>query len=570
MGYFGEVNLGSSFQPFTVLTEQYGFVPGVFRAQSLAPKLIDAEVALVSGILFSDKALARAQKECVLLTLAAACGNTYCFGLHYQMLKLLGVAEQRLDRIASDYQQVGLAPMTQALLNFSLQLAPACPPISRNDVRDASSRGLSDESILEIVAIAALSHLFCVLSTGVGVVPDFVQAIPPVTERRPEPVDVSLREDHSEFYLQAPDLDSEDFVPFSILREQFGYVPSVFRAQALRPDLLEAEVYAIQSALVSGTAFTREVKERILLAEARRDLDAPGRALHDFATKLSTQPQDYSLSDIQVLRDHGFTDEQILEAVGLTALAGFFNVLQVGLGAAPDFAARWASQSSEPKHYEKLAHLSESDPRQMDVLLSVDPDAELVARVQSGDLDSFEELMNRHSQRVYRTLIGILKNPDDACDALQDTFLKSFQSLPAFQRRSRFSTWLISIAINTGIQRLRERRPSESLDESSLEEDGYRPRQVQAWTANPEQLYSQLEMRTLIETRVMALPTKYRMVLMLRDINQLPIEDTASALGLGIPAVKARLLRGRLMLREALAPHFAASGFRTTAKGVAT
>jgi RNA polymerase sigma-70 factor (ECF subfamily) len=108
----------------------------------------------------------------------------------------------------------------------------------------------------------------------------------------------------------------------------------------------------------------------------------------------------------------------------------------------------------------------------------------------------------------------------------------------------------------------------ESLDESAADEEGFRPRQVQAWTDDPEQLYSQAEMRSLIENGVMKLPVKYRMVLMLRDIEQLPIEEAASALGLGIPAIKARLLRGRLMLREALAPHFLSSKSPGTAKGV--
>jgi RNA polymerase sigma-70 factor (ECF subfamily) len=176
--------------------------------------------------------------------------------------------------------------------------------------------------------------------------------------------------------------------------------------------------------------------------------------------------------------------------------------------------------------------------------------------------------MNRHSQRVYRTLVGILGNPDDARDAMQDTFLKAFQHLASFEGRSKFSTWLVSISTNTAIQRLRERRPMESLDESGPEEEGFRPRQIQAWTEDPEQLYSQAEMRSLVENGVMKLPVKYRMVLMLRDIEQLPIEEAASALGLGVPATKARLLRGRLMLREALAPHFIPSGDKKSAKGV--
>jgi len=190
--------------------------------------------------------------------------------------------------------------------------------------------------------------------------------------------------------------------------------------------------------------------------------------------------------------------------------------------------------------------------------VAIDPDAEAVARVQNGDSDAFEVLVTRHSRRVYRTLLGILGSREEARDAMQDTFVKAFHHLGEFQGRSKFSTWLVSIASNTGLQRLRDRRPMESLDEDFSEADeSFRPRQIRAWTEDPEQLYSRTETRALVEEGVMKLPAKYRVVLMLRDIEQLSIEEVAVALGLGIPALKSRHLRGRLMLREALTPHFA-------------
>ena len=143
---------------------------------------------------------------------------------------------------------------------------------------------------------------------------------------------------------------------------------------------------------------------------------------------------------------------------------------------------------------------------------------------------------------------------------MQDTFVKAFQHLGAFQGRSKFSTWLLSIAGNTGLQLLRDRKPVQSLDDDLPETDeSFRPRQIRAWTEDPEQLYSRTETRALVEEGVMKLPPKYRVVLMLRDIEQLSIEEAAAALGLGIPALKSRHLRGRLMLRETLTPHFAAS-----------
>jgi RNA polymerase sigma-70 factor (ECF subfamily) len=137
--------------------------------------------------------------------------------------------------------------------------------------------------------------------------------------------------------------------------------------------------------------------------------------------------------------------------------------------------------------------------------------------------------------------------------------LKAFQHLGNFQGRSKFSTWLVSIASNTGLQRLRERKPIHSLDDDAVEtEGGFRLQQIRAWSDDPEQLYSKSEVRSLVEDHVMKLPAKYRVVVVLRDIEQLSIEETATALGLGIPALKSRHLRGRLMLRDALTPHFAA------------
>ena len=153
----------------------------------------------------------------------------------------------------------------------------------------------------------------------------------------------------------------------------------------------------------------------------------------------------------------------------------------------------------------------------------------------------------------------MLGNAEEARDATQDTFLKAFEHIDKFEARSRFSTWLMSIAINTGTELLRRRRPIESLDESE-DEKGFRPRQVQSWVDDPEQALAKSQVNELVRKGVLRLPEKYRVALLLRDINQLSTEDTAEALGLSIPATKARVLRGRLMLRESLAPHFSRAG----------
>ncbi len=151
---------------------------------------------------------------------------------------------------------------------------------------------------------------------------------------------------------------------------------------------------------------------------------------------------------------------------------------------------------------------------------------------------------------------------DDARDATQEVFLKAFEHIGRFEGRSKFSTWLTSIAINTGTQLLRQRRPSEPLGEVE-DNEGFCPRQIQNWADNPEQLLAASQRNDLVREGVLRLPEKYRVAVLLRDINQLSTEEAAAALGLSIPALKSRLLRGRLMLRESLAPYFIRTGKRS-------
>jgi RNA polymerase sigma-70 factor (ECF subfamily) len=148
---------------------------------------------------------------------------------------------------------------------------------------------------------------------------------------------------------------------------------------------------------------------------------------------------------------------------------------------------------------------------------------------------------------------------------MQDTFLSAFKYIGGFEGRSKFSTWFVSIARNTALQRLRRGRLFESLDEDVYEEErDSRPRQVRACQDNPEQCCSKSEMRQLVEKGILALPANYRVVVILRDIQQLSTDEVARQLGLSVPAVKTRLLRGRLMLREWLSPYFT-----TSVKGIA-
>ena len=194
-----------------------------------------------------------------------------------------------------------------------------------------------------------------------------------------------------------------------------------------------------------------------------------------------------------------------------------------------------------------------------------DADAELVAEAQGGKLEAFEELVRRHTQLIYRTLMAILGNPADAQDAMQDTLLSAFKHIGGFQGRSKFSTWLVSIARNTALQRLRRGKNVESLDEGEQTRRGLSPSPgAGLGRTTRSSCYSKSEIQQLVEEGILALPAKYRVVVMLRDIEQLSTDEVARQLGLSVPAVKTRLLRGRLMLREWLSPHFTAS-----AKGTA-
>lgn len=188
----------------------------------------------------------------------------------------------------------------------------------------------------------------------------------------------------------------------------------------------------------------------------------------------------------------------------------------------------------------------------------MDADAQFVEQARAGDAAGFEELVKRHQRRVYRVLLGITGNTAEAEDATQTAFLKAYLNLGSFKEEARFSTWLTRIAINEGLQRLRSREKNvDSLDDPGPEgEEDFRPRQVQSWDDNPEQRYGKTEVRELLEREIMKLPAKYRVVVVMRDLEEASTAETAEALDLTEEAVKTRLLRGRLMLREALTPVF--------------
>jgi RNA polymerase sigma-70 factor, ECF subfamily len=182
----------------------------------------------------------------------------------------------------------------------------------------------------------------------------------------------------------------------------------------------------------------------------------------------------------------------------------------------------------------------------------------LVQAAKNGDLEAFSELVKRYDRNVFRIAQHITHNEEDAQDVVQDAFLKAYQNLEQFQGNSKFYTWLVRIAVNEALMRLRKRRNDRtvSLDEDVETEEGTMPREVADWSPNPEQIYGQSELGDILKKTIQGLPPGFRTVFVLRDIEGLSTEETAEMLGLSVPAVKSRLLRARLQLRERLAKYF--------------
>ena len=182
----------------------------------------------------------------------------------------------------------------------------------------------------------------------------------------------------------------------------------------------------------------------------------------------------------------------------------------------------------------------------------------LVQAAKRGEVAAFEELVRRYDRNIFRIAQHITQNREDAEDVVQEAFLKAYENLEQFQGQSKFYTWLVRIAVNEALMKLRKRRPERmvSLDEEVKTEDDALPREVADWTPNPEQQYTQAELRDILSRTIQGLPPGFRTVFVLRDVEGLSTEETAEALDLSIPAVKSRLLRARLQLRERLSRYF--------------
>ncbi|MGC2293843.1 MAG: sigma-70 family RNA polymerase sigma factor, partial [Candidatus Acidiferrales bacterium] len=186
-----------------------------------------------------------------------------------------------------------------------------------------------------------------------------------------------------------------------------------------------------------------------------------------------------------------------------------------------------------------------------------DDEGLLVAAAKGGDISAFETLVGRYERKIFRLAQNITQNREDAEDVMQESFLKSYQHLGEFQGNSRFYTWLVRIAVNQALMKLRKRRPNQvSLDEEIDTGEDTMPREVEDWGPSPEDRYEQTELGRILSTTIAELDPPFRIVFQLRDIEELSTEETAETLGLSIPAVKSRLLRARLKLRQKLNRYF--------------
>lgn len=183
-------------------------------------------------------------------------------------------------------------------------------------------------------------------------------------------------------------------------------------------------------------------------------------------------------------------------------------------------------------------------------------DEDLVALAQVGDEAAFTELVHRHESRVYTLALKMLRNPADAEDVLQETFINVLRSLKQFRGESTFATWLYRIAYNGTLMRLRKSSMAVSLDEAIEGDESEIPRELTDWSHDPESALLNQETRSEMQAAVDTLSTPLRSVFILRDVDGLSTEETAAVLDVSVPVVKTRLHRARMIMRNRLTDYY--------------
>ena len=197
----------------------------------------------------------------------------------------------------------------------------------------------------------------------------------------------------------------------------------------------------------------------------------------------------------------------------------------------------------------------------MNVELSVRDEEQMIASILSGDTEKYHDLIRPYERNVYRMALSFMKNEADAEDVAQEAFLKAFRSLANFRGKARFSTWLISITLNEARDRLRRQKlvQTDSLDEPPEEGGHVSPALLRDWREVPSEALERQEIREILREAIGSLAPLYREVVLLRDVEELSIEETASALTISVSSVKTRLRRARIKLQKVLAPQLKAT-----------
>lgn len=180
----------------------------------------------------------------------------------------------------------------------------------------------------------------------------------------------------------------------------------------------------------------------------------------------------------------------------------------------------------------------------------------LIAAILAGEREKFHDLIRPYERQVYVTALALMKNETEAEDIAQESILRAYRKLASFRGDAKFSTWLTAITLNEARSKLRteKRAQFDSLDDKDQTAGDYTPAALTDWREVPSATLERLEIRVLMRQAVAELPDSFRQVVMLRDIEELSVNETAEALGISIALVKVRLHRARLLLQKKLAP----------------
>src|SRR5215470_18097 len=258
MSFRGEAGPEHVSDPLFVFRKAFGFIPNFLRAQSALPRVIAAHAKLEEAVCLRDGAISRVHKERILLCIAADRRDNYWAALNTEVLISLGVPEDHIDSLLNDYEHAGLFAPDLALLEFCLKLSRDSPSMGPEDLEALRARGLVDEAIVEAVVLTALAVYRCTLSAALRPEPDVKprNLCPKIFRRADEAVPSAVAVDTRRKatrrgpHVAAPYLSPITFEHFAIVQKSHGFIPNFFRAQTLRPDLLQAQLDAVGSILL--------------------------------------------------------------------------------------------------------------------------------------------------------------------------------------------------------------------------------------------------------------------------------------------------------------------------------